>query len=133
MSSEEKSKENSIKVILGEETASVTFPNQDKAYSLYPLKILDMAKVEDYTKTSITEWKDSEKAKVLSKLDTMLYIVWLSLKKNEGYDKNFEQTAETFGLGDADALASIVAKILELSGMRVKKKEAPVMEESAPK
>ena len=75
MSSETKTQEpneNTINVILGENTSEIIFQNGMKC-KIYPLTFLDLAYLENFTGLALSELSSS---KSISKLINMLYILW---------------------------------------------------------
>lgn len=125
----EQKDENTLRVLLGKETAEVQFPknklNPDpsKKYKLHSLTLLDLAELEDYTGVPIIEWNTTGN-KVLKKLKTMLYVIHMCLAKDPEYKFSLQETSSFFGIADAGQMAQIVGGILDLSGLVPKEEGA---------
>lgn|SRR3990167_1273212 len=109
--------EKTLRVILGKRSCQVNLPDGN-ILKVYHLTMNDLGDIEDRINIPITDWeKNPEADKSLSKIKTMIYIIWLALRRNEGFEMTVHQVGELFKIAQMGQVAQIVAKIFELSGI----------------
>jgi len=109
--------ENSIRVLLGETSTELQFPNEEKKWKLFGLKLLDLAKLEDYTGETLQEMSASGKNR---RINVMLYCVWLALGKNLDFKLSFEDFGDKFTITNINEVVTLVNAIFTLSGLDTK-------------
>ena len=91
-----------------------------KELELYPLRLSDLQRLQ--TKLGpMAGWDKPEARAKLEDLETILFILWLAVRRNEAArDWTSEQVGDLFGIEDMDALRRAIEYVFEISGLTKK-------------
>lgn len=112
--------QNSINVLLGETVKKMQIPSKaagvpPKVYIIHPLRLKEIAKIENFSEMPFIQWQEKNP---FNKLSVLLYTVFISLSRNADFKYTYDEFEELFELADMESLGKLLMVVLEISGLQ---------------